>query len=90
MVKHPTSAQIMISQFVGSSPRVGLCADNSEPGACFRFCVSLSLCPSPACAVSPCLSKINIKKNLKDIRMINKHMRDVKRYYPVKKCKFKS
>ena len=26
---------------------VRLCADSSEPGACFRFCVSLSLCPSP-------------------------------------------
>ena len=26
-------------------PRVGLCADSWEPGACFRFCVSLSLCP---------------------------------------------
>ena len=24
-------------------PRVGLCADSSEPGACFRFCVCLSL-----------------------------------------------
>ena len=24
-------------------PRVGLCADSSEPGACFGFCVSLSL-----------------------------------------------
>ena len=24
-------------------PHVGLCADSSEPGACFRFCVSLSL-----------------------------------------------
>ena len=24
-------------------PRVGLCADSSEPGACFRFCVSPSL-----------------------------------------------
>ena len=24
-------------------PRVGLCADSSEPGACFRFCTSLSL-----------------------------------------------
>ena len=31
-------------------PRIGLCADGSEPGACFGFCVSLSLCPSPACA----------------------------------------
>ena len=35
-------------------PRVGLCADSSAPGACFRFCVSLSLCPSPAHAL--CLS----------------------------------
>ena len=26
-------------------PRVGLWADGSEPGACFRFCVSLSLPP---------------------------------------------
>ena len=24
-------------------PCVGLCADSSEPGACFGFCVSLSL-----------------------------------------------
>ena len=27
-------------------PHVGLCADSSEPGTCFEFCVSLSLCPS--------------------------------------------
>ena len=33
-------------------PRVGLCADSSQPGACFGFCVSLSLCPSPAHALS--------------------------------------
>ena len=31
----------------GFNPRVGHCADGSKPGACFRFCVSLSLCPSP-------------------------------------------
>ena len=29
-----------------------LCADSSEPGACFGFCVSLSLCPSPIRALS--------------------------------------
>ena len=29
-------------------PRIGLCADSSEPRACFRFCVSLSLYPLPA------------------------------------------
>ena len=28
-------------------PRVGLCADSSEPGACFGFCVSLSLSAPP-------------------------------------------
>ena len=27
----------------GFEPRVGLCADSSEPGACFRFSLSLSL-----------------------------------------------
>ena len=33
-------------------PCVRLCADGSEPGACFGFCVSLSLCPSPVHALS--------------------------------------
>ena len=41
---------------------VRLCADSSEPGACFGFRVSLFLCPSPTCALSLSLSKINIKK----------------------------
>ena len=40
-------------------PHVGLWAGSSEPGACFRFCVSLSLCPSPAQALSLSLSEIN-------------------------------
>ena len=40
-------------------PRVGLWADSSEPGACFRFCVSFSLCPSPIHALSLSVSKIN-------------------------------
>ena len=40
-------------------PRVRFWADGSEPGACFRFCVSLSLCPSPAHALSLSPSKIN-------------------------------
>ena len=39
----------------GFKLRVGLCADSSEPGACFRFCVSLSL-PLPARALSLSLS----------------------------------
>ena len=40
-------------------PRVRLWADGSEPGACFRFCVSLSLCPSPVHALSLSVPKIN-------------------------------
>ena len=41
-------------------PGIRLCADSSEPGACFGFCVSLCLCPSPARALSLSLSqKIN-------------------------------
>ena len=40
-------------------PHIRLCADSSEPRACFRFYVSLSLCPSPtrARALSLSLSK---------------------------------
>ena len=40
-------------------PRVGLYADSSEHGAYFGFCVSLSLCSFPACALSLSVSKIN-------------------------------
>ena len=40
-------------------PRVRLWADGSGPGACFRFCVSLSLCPSPVHALSLSVPKIN-------------------------------
>ena len=44
-------------------PRVRLWAEGSEPGACFRFCVSLSLCPSPIHALS--LSVPKMKKRWK-------------------------
>ena len=40
-------------------PRVRLWADGSEPGACFLFCVSLFLCPSPVHALSLSVPKIN-------------------------------
>ena len=40
-------------------PHIRLWADGSEPGACFRFCVSLSLCPSPVHALSLSVPKIN-------------------------------
>ena len=42
----------------GLKPCVRLCVDRSEPGPCFRFCVSLPLYPSSALS----LPKINIKK----------------------------
>ena len=40
-------------------PHVRLCADSAEPGACFGLCIFLSLCPSPARALSLSFSKIN-------------------------------
>ena len=44
--KRPTSAQVMISQFVSSSPTSGsVLTAQTEPGGCFGFCASLSLCP---------------------------------------------
>ena len=56
-------------------PRVGLWADGSEPGACFRFCVSLSLCPSPVHDLSLSVPKIN--KNVEK-KFLNHHLqRDV-------------
>ena len=64
LVKHPTSAQVMISQFVGSSPTLGsvLTARSLEAAS---DSVSLSLCPSP---ITPCLclSKINKCKKKKN------------------------
>ena len=68
MVKRLTSAQV--SDFSSGhdlavyefEPRVGLCADSSEPGACFRCCVSLALLPLPIRALSLSQIKINIRK----------------------------
>ena len=45
-------------------PHVGLCADSSEPGAWFRFCVSIALCPSPTLSFSLSLSQNKTLKNL--------------------------
>ena len=61
-VERLTSAQVMISRSVGSSPASGsvLTAQSLEPA--FGFCVSLSLCPSPACTLSLCLS-VSLSKN---------------------------
>ena len=39
-------------------PHIRLCAESSEPGACFRFCVSLAPLPLPcSCSVSLSLSQ---------------------------------
>ena len=37
-------------------PHIGLCVVSSEPGACFSFCVSLSLFPFPTSSLSLSLS----------------------------------
>ena len=50
-------------------PCIRLCADSSGPAACFGFCASLCLCPSPAHTV--CLRKMN--KPLKTQK--KKHLR---------------
>ena len=57
-VKRPTSVQVMISRFVGSSPALGsvLTAQSLEPAS---QSVSPSLCPSPIHAVSLSLKKMN-------------------------------
>ena len=44
---------LMVPEF---KPHVRLYADSLEPEAGFRFCVSFSLCSSPACALCACLS----------------------------------
>ena len=65
-VKHSTSAQVMISQFMRLSPTLGsvLATWSLEPALdslslSLSLFLSLSLCPSPVHAVSLSLSKIN-------------------------------
>ena len=53
-VRRPTSGHDLT--VCGFEPCVRLCADCLDPGACFGFCVSHYLCPSPAHAPSLCLS----------------------------------
>ena len=57
LVERPISAQVTISRPLSLSPASGsvLTARSLEPAS--GFCVSLSLCPSPAHALS--LSQIN-------------------------------
>ena len=64
-VKCPTSAQVMISQFVGLGPASGsvLTVQSLEP-ASDSVCVSLSLCSSPAHALSKINKRLKIKKNI--------------------------
>ena len=42
-VKRLTSTQVMVSQFVHFESHIGLCVHSSEPEACFRICLLLSL-----------------------------------------------
>ena len=65
-VEHPTSAQVMISRFLGFEPHVGLCADSSGPEACFRS-VSSSPSASPPRSLSLCL-KNKFRKKKKEMQ----------------------
>ena len=58
----------------GFKPCIGLDADSSEPGACFRFCVSLSFSASLQLTfcLSLCVSKINIKNIYKNKNKLKK------------------
>ena len=51
-VECPISASGHDLEVRGFEPHIGFCADSSEPGVCFGFCVSLFLCLSPTCALS--------------------------------------
>ena len=66
-------------------PRVRLRADGSEPGACFRFCVSLSLCPSPVHALSLSVPKIDKRwKKIKKKKSILPKAMDTFNAIPIK------
>ena len=66
-VKHPSLARVMISWLMSLSPATVSVLTAQSLGACFRFGVSLSLCPSPACmhrhtyTHTLSLSKLNLK-----------------------------
>ena len=64
-VKRPTSTQVMISQFVSSSPASGsvLTAQSLEPAS---DSVSPSLSAPPLLTLCLSLSKINVKKKNED------------------------
>ena len=69
-VERLTSAQVMILHAVrGFEPHIQLCADSS---ACFGFCVSLSVCPSPTC-VRMCALSLSVSLSLSlSLSKINK------------------
>ena len=52
LVKHPTSAQVMILRFLGTGPASGSVL--AAKSLLWILCATLylSLCPSPACALS--------------------------------------
>ena len=63
----------------GFEPHIELCADSSEPGACFCFCVFLSLCPTPTPTFTLCLSL-----SLKNKQMLKKNYFLTNKQDPVK------
>ena len=66
-VKRPTSAQVMISRFVGSSPASGsvLTARSLEPLSDSVFPPPPTLLLPPTSTLSLSVSKLNIKKKIR-------------------------
>ena len=63
-VKHPTSAQVMISRSASLSSTSGSVL-RAQSLDCFGFCVSLSLTLPCSCSVSLCLKNKTLKKKIK-------------------------
>ena len=75
-------------RFMSSGPASGLCADNSEPGAYFRFCVSLSLSVLPLLALCLSLSLSKINKHFFKMSKVNLYTLDFKQPESLKKIFF--
>ena len=63
-----TGHYLVVCQF---EPHIRICADSSAPGACFRFCVSLSSLP-PLMLCLSLKNKLTLKKSiLSDLMLLS-------------------
>ena len=81
-IKRPTSAHVMILQFVSSSPASGSVL-TAQAGACFGFCLPLSLPLPSLCSVSLSLSlslSLKNKTNNHNHKKKNKKQKHIKKF----------